>query len=130
MTNAADMIVTELQGGPASARELSQRLDGISYASIRQMLCRLAKAGVVTKIKRGVYQRAACDHRDCSEILHSTILEEVRHAKFKREPKWVVPKWPVDASRPSVVGGFQYALEMGWEDFEATNDPYDHRAWV
>ena len=54
MTDTTTAIVTALEDGPASARDLSQRLPD-SYANIRQILRRMAKAGTVTKLRRGVY---------------------------------------------------------------------------
>lgn len=55
MTTATAAIVTALGSGPATARDLSQRLDGIGYANIRQALRRLSAAGTVTKVHRGLY---------------------------------------------------------------------------
>ena len=55
MTKSTDLIVTKLAHGPATALDLSQNIDGISYASIRQILSRLARAGIVTRLKRGTY---------------------------------------------------------------------------
>jgi DNA-binding transcriptional ArsR family regulator len=55
VTGTAAAIVRALADGPSTARELSDRLDGVSYANIRQLLRRLTKAGVVTKLRRGLY---------------------------------------------------------------------------
>lgn len=53
------------------AREISQRLEGIGYAAIRQALSRLARAGIVTKPARGVYAL------DCDKpaALHCDVTE-------------------------------------------------------
>ena len=55
VTTATAAVVTALDEVPATARDLSQRLDGIGYANIRQALRRLAAAGTVTKLQRGLY---------------------------------------------------------------------------
>ena len=65
VTSAKEAIVTALREGPSSARDLSHLLEGIGYDNIRQTLGRLAKSGVVTKLRRGIYALADCDNGQC-----------------------------------------------------------------
>lgn len=114
VTKAREAIVTELENGPASARDLSQRLDGVSYANIRQTLSRLVKAGIVTKLRRGLYA-LNCENpgvtNDCDDVPVSE--KEERHCD-----KAIVTDQAVAALIVTV-----------WADFEAMNDPLDPRAW-
>lgn len=55
MTKAFDSTMTARNEGPATARDRSLRIEGVGYSSIRQSLVRRAKAGVVTKLRRGLY---------------------------------------------------------------------------
>jgi hypothetical protein len=102
MTASAAAIVTALGDGPATASDLSQRLDGISYANIRQQLRRLAASGIVTNLRRGLYA-VDCDSGHCD-----------------------------NAPEPAVVTDEDWnaALAAIWQDFEAQDDPHDERAWV
>lgn len=110
MTTTTDAIVTALGEGPATARALSQRLDGIGYANIRQSLRRLAAAGTVTKIHRGLYTIGGVV-ADCDQ----------------RAPRSAAPH-PRRDTRPAV--DWTPALARVWADFEAMNNPRDPRAWA
>lgn len=121
MTATAEKIVTALSEGPCTARGLSQRLDGIGYANIRQTLRRLAEAGIVTKHRRGLYgigcdlgcDTAGCDSHGTSTDCDSAPRQAVpRHVDRLSEQRWAA------------------ALASVWADFEAQNDPLDERAWA
>lgn len=75
----ADLILAALVAGPATARELSQRIDGISYDNIRQLLTRMAKSGVVTKVKRGVYGLPAIVTEVAAEGWHNFAPQEAKN---------------------------------------------------
>ena len=61
VTKTRELIVTEVAKGPCTARDLARRLEFISQSNIRQTLLRLVKAGLVTKLRRGVYE-IRCDN--------------------------------------------------------------------
>ena len=130
MTNTAEMIVTELQNGPASARELSQRMNQISYANIRQILCRLFEAGTVSKLKRGVYQLASSDRRNCSEVVHNSTMTERQSPKFTTVLVQARAKQQAAGSRSVPACHLLDAVQEAWEDYYAMNDPFDYRAWL
>lgn len=130
MTNTAEKIVTELQNGPASARELSQSMTEISYANIRQILCRLFDAGTVTKLKRGVYQLASSDRRNCSEVVHNSMMTEGQSPKFTKVLVQASAKQRSAGFRSVPVCHLRDAVHEAWEDYYAMNDPFDYRAWM
>ncbi|MBF9057720.1 hypothetical protein HKCCSP123_00855 [Rhodobacterales bacterium HKCCSP123] len=126
VTKASDAIVTALNEGPATARDLSQRIEGVGYANIRQSLVRLAKAGVVTKLRRGLYgltdspaaqvdcdtvPNADADKADCDTGRAPLVTQEPRPSAYTLEH-------------------IERAIAAAWEDFEAMNDPMDPRAWA
>ena len=55
VTGTAAAIVTALGEGPSSALDLSQRLSNVTHVNARQTLRRLAEAGIVTRLRRGLY---------------------------------------------------------------------------
>lgn len=126
MTTATEAIVTALGEGPATARDLSQRLDGIGYANIRQALRRLAAAGTVTKVQRGLYAVGAAD---CHEGARKSVEFVPPSATGAPEPE---P--PVSARRKHRITltaeEWSRALASVWADFDALNDPFDPRAWA
>jgi hypothetical protein len=114
VTSTAAAIVTALVNGPATARDLSQRLDGIGYANIRQHLRRLAAAGVVTKRQWGVYGLPGE-----SAITTSGSADPTDETPAARAPVPVVTGEALAA-----------ALADVWTGFEAQNNPHDERAWA
>lgn len=131
MTKAAKDIVTDLGSGPKTARELSQRLNGISYANIRQNLERMARAGIVTKLQRGLYgltsgeaPEANCDAArvvseggaDCDSRTGDTADRSALPSKLRPTPY----HWEQ----------IECAITAAWTDFEAMNYPFDPLAWT
>lgn len=117
MTKTSEAIVTALDGGPSTARDLSQNLQGISYANVRQTLGRLVKAGFVTKLGRGVYALADCDTGDCDKHVEPVVTPETAA--------------PVVTHPPCLDDcDIRSAVAATWADFEAMNDPHDPRAWA
>lgn len=108
MTKTADAIVTALSAGPATARDLSQRLHGIDYANVRQILSRLAKAGAVTKLARGLYAVGA--------------EQRVATKPIVTPPRRIPAPWTDDEVRRTVAAA--------WANFHAMDDKDDPRAWA
>lgn len=131
MTTAAERIVTALSDGPTTARDLSQRIEGIGYANIRQNLVRLAKAGVVTKLRRGLYGlsggEVAQEECDSGPRAGDRMADcDTRDGEARRPPV-VTPK---ALPAPHTAKPIERAIAAAWSDFEALNNPLDHRAWA
>jgi len=121
MTGAA-AIVTALGDGPATARELSQCLPGISYTNIRQLLRRLADAGAVTKLRRGLYS-IGCD----------TVCCDTPPPPMGRRAGDETAEAPAIPPRQQAIvtrAAWAAALSRVRADFEAMNNPHDERAWA
>ncbi|HUF56438.1 MAG TPA: winged helix-turn-helix domain-containing protein [Thermohalobaculum sp.] len=114
MTTATEAIVTALGEGPATARDLSQRLDGIGYANIRQGLRRLAAAGTVTKVQRGLYAVGAADCDASAPEPEPCERTSTQEAPHRRRVALTAEEW-------------SQALASLWGDFDAMNDPFDPR---
>jgi hypothetical protein len=125
VTASAAAIVTALGNGPATARSLSQWLDGITYANIRQQLRRLAAAGVVTNPTRGVYALpGACDS-GVGVAETSRRREVVRGGRTSRRRDLSTSH----RRGVPVVTPEAWAAAL-WADFEAQDNPHDERAWA
>jgi len=91
----------------------------------------LARSGVVTKLRRGLYglsdgkapaqvcakatdadnDQADCDMGDCDTARAPVVTPEERPS-------------------PHSVEQIERAIAAAWTDFEAMNDPHDQRAWA
>lgn len=151
MTDTAAAIVTALEDGPASARDLSQRLHGIGYPNIRQTLRRLSQRGIIAKASRGVYRLGHCDTAPATDRASPTLGS--CHNEPARAPVHG-KSTPADCDRagcdavtvpvvtPAIVTGpvvtprrfcsdaqIDAAIAGAWEHFERMNDPSDPAAW-
>lgn len=151
VTGTAAAIVTALGNGPCSALDLSQRIS-ITHANARQSLRRLSGAGVVTKLRRGVYALPDCD------MAEMRLAEEYGDAQDRGE---VARHGATEGGRGNQhgnVGGpdVTTAADLGlrrdeihdarrigfdqaewsrriaevWAHFEAMNDPRRPEAWA
>ena len=124
MTKTADAIVTALSAGPSTARDLSQRLHGIDYANVRQILSRLAKAGIVTKPARGLYAVGDCDKVVLEE--RDEVHEDRRSIRAERSRPRASSQ---QLSQPPNERDLR-VVALAWANFHAMNDKDDPRAWA
>jgi DNA-binding transcriptional ArsR family regulator len=115
VTGTAAAIVTALADGPCcTARDLSQRLVAISYANIRQRLHRLAEAGIVTKLRRGLYGLDCDSGREGSA---PTVAKPDKPRPFA-SPRGYSPEQ------------IAAAVARATAHFEAMNDMHRPEAWA
>jgi hypothetical protein len=118
--------VTALENGPASAPELSQRLDGIGYANIRQTLRRLSQRGTIAKAARGLYSLAHCDTAAAIEASGSCHDDRARASvhcnSAPAEIATVAVRRYTDAHIDAVLRG-------AWEDYRRACDINDEAFW-
>ncbi|WP_396279575.1 type IV toxin-antitoxin system AbiEi family antitoxin domain-containing protein [Histidinibacterium aquaticum] len=106
MTNTATEIVTALENGPSTARELSHRLHRIGYANLRQALSRLAKSGIVIKLGRGLY------------ALPSSVTPPACSA-FVPQPNERLSKPTKKSANEAWVADWRSRVQQAFEDYEA-----------
>lgn len=114
VTRTAAMIVTALGDGPCSALALSQRLPGLGHANARQTLRRMALAGVVTRLRRGLYGR-------------SDSATTTTNGSAQKAAKPAVPVVRRQAYSPDQIAA---AVAEAWAHFEAMDDPRRPEAWA
>jgi DNA-binding transcriptional ArsR family regulator len=128
VTGTATRIVTALENGPASARELSQRLDGVGYANIRQTLRRLSQRGAITKAARGLYSLAHCDTAAAIKASGSCHDDPARASVHCNSAP--AKKSATVAVRRYTDAQIDAALRGAWEDYRRAGDIYDEIAWA
>jgi hypothetical protein len=116
VTKATEAIVTVLGEGPCSALALSQRLTNVTHANARQTLRRLAEAGVVTRLRRGLY--GLSDNPQCDTTSDGSPVSGA-----KPWPGPPPPCIPTEAQIDAAIAG-------AWAHFEAMNDPLRLEAWA
>jgi len=116
VTSLTEEIVTELQFGHLSPKDLTGRLNDVTYSAIRQALCRMAKAGTVTKVGRGRYSLPNAD-----------------------EAGQVVSAAPIDGAAVSGASAalsndrarqIHASLQSLWAEHLALDDPMNPDAWA
>lgn len=146
VTGTAAAIVTALGEGPATARDLSQRLSGISYANLRQTLRRMASAGIVTNPQRGIYSLHSKRNGESAPGRNSRVVTDATPGKRARPSRCDTPRDEGSAERaerqrgpslrhnaqPSTYSGTQIdrAVAGSWAHFEALNDVRNQEAWA
>lgn len=133
--------MTALGDGPATALDLSQRVAGVTYANARQILRRLAEAGVVTRLRRGLYaidvgpiaepsvvtsNGPVAATRSVLETQSGTVETTVSACKAAENQRGGTP---TERSR-NTNERINRAVAGAWAHFHAMNDIHDQDAWA
>lgn len=123
------MAVAAASPWPASSAAAIEGVVG--YASIRQSLVRLATAGVVTKLRRGLHGLAdrAADRVGCGTAPTAEDDKADCDSRSRDIGRALLATQDPGPS-PYTMKKIEQAIAATSADFEATNAPYGVTAWI